>query len=367
MRIRGVAALGVAIGLAVAACGATGSTGGASLGSKGKPVTLTVGYQPYYSESWSGLVLKAKEFWRKYLPKGSQVNFQVGLQGSVLVSQMLAGKQQIGYMGDMPAIVGASKRSQRDLRIVGTLGQSNDQCAVFLVRADAPQLADQTAAVKWMNGKTVATPQGSCTDRIAQATFQKLGVKPKQYLNQSLDVIASSFKSHKIDAAIVWEPTASRLVNDGLAKRVASGTLAHEDDAGYLVMSKQLLDDRPDIAEDWMKAELDAERYLADPAHAQEIAQLAKQQTQGLTTQDLWDALYKQWPADRGGSTDGVRIKLPFVVDGDARAHISASAAFLNRIHAIGSAQLPAGAVDDAVAVKALGGAQAPGAIEAQK
>jgi NitT/TauT family transport system substrate-binding protein len=364
--MRGVAALCVAIGLAVAACGATGSSGG-GLGAKGKPVTLTVGYQPYYSEAWSGLVLRSKQFWRKYLPAGSKVNFQVGLQGSVLVSQMLAGKQQIGYMGDMPAIVGVSKRSQRDLRIVGTLGQASDQCAVFLVRADAPQFPDQASAVKWMNGKTVATPQGSCTDRIAQATFQKLGVKPKQYLNQSLDVIASSFKSHKIDAAIVWEPTASRLVNAGLAKRVASGALAHEDDAGYLVMSKQLLDQRPDIAEDWMKAELDAERYLADPAHANEIAQMAKQQTQGLSTQDLWDALYKQWPASEGGSTNGVRIKLPFLVDATAKAHIGTSAAFLNKIHAIGSPQLPPGAVDDAVAVKALGGAQAPGAIEAQK
>jgi NitT/TauT family transport system substrate-binding protein len=94
---------------------------------------------------------------------------------------------------------------------------------------------------------------------------------------------------------------------------------------------------------------------------------MAKQQTQGLSTRELWDALYKQWPADQGSSTDGVRIKLPFLVDATAKAHIGASAAFLNNIHAIGSPQLTPGAVDDAVAVKALGGAQAPGAIEAQK
>ena len=97
---------------------ATRPTGAAA---SGRPRTLTVGYQPYYSESWSGLVLREKEFWREHLPEGSKVSFQVGLQGSVIVSQMLAGKQQIGYMGDMPAIVGASKRPQRDLRIVSTL------------------------------------------------------------------------------------------------------------------------------------------------------------------------------------------------------------------------------------------------------
>ena len=120
-------------------------------------MTLTVGYQPYYAESWSGLILREKKFYEKYLPKGSKVNFQVGLQGSVLVGQLLAGKQDIGYMGDMPAIVGASKRSTRDLRIVGTLGLASDQCAVFLVRNDAPDFADQKEAIKWMDGKTVST------------------------------------------------------------------------------------------------------------------------------------------------------------------------------------------------------------------
>ena len=112
-------ALAALLILGATGCGATGSTS-SGLGDKGKPVTLTVGYQPYYSESWSGLVLREKKFYEKYLPKGSKVNFQVGLQGSVLVSQLLAGKQDIGYMGDMPAIVGTSKRSTRDLRIVGS-------------------------------------------------------------------------------------------------------------------------------------------------------------------------------------------------------------------------------------------------------
>jgi NitT/TauT family transport system substrate-binding protein len=43
-------------------------------------------------------------------------------------------------------------------------------------------------------------------------------------------------------------------------------------DAGFLVMARELLDERPDVAEAWMKAELDAKRYLADPANAGEIA-----------------------------------------------------------------------------------------------
>ena len=364
--MRRVLAAVIAFVLVTAGCGATGSTGG-GLGEKGDPVTLTVGYQPYYSESWSGLVLREKEFWREHLPEGSKVSFQVGLQGSVIVSQMLAGKQQIGYMGDMPAIVGASKRPQRDLRIVSTLGLASDQCAVFLVRKDAPEFADQTEAVKWMDGKVVSTPQGSCTDRIAQATFEQEGVKPKEYLNQPLDVISSGFDSGKIDAAIVWEPTASRLVNAGAARRVASGSLLGALDAGFLVMSQELIEERPDVAEGWLKAELDAQRFLADPANADEIAAMAKRNTQGLSQQDLWDALYKPWPEDQGGSQDGVRIRLPFVITADARTHIGDAAKFLDEINAIGSPELPPDAVNDELAARVLGSQEEPGQIEAQR
>ena len=42
-------------------------------GKVGDPVQLVVGYQPYYTESWSGVVMRSKKFYEKYLPKGSTV------------------------------------------------------------------------------------------------------------------------------------------------------------------------------------------------------------------------------------------------------------------------------------------------------
>src|SRR3989442_2536657 len=123
-------ALVVAALLVAPACigGGGGGGGGGAAGKKGEPVHLTIGYQPYYTQAWSGVAMRGKEFWKKYLPEGSTVTFQVGLQGAVIVSQLLAGKQQIGYMGDMPSLVATSKRQTRDLRIVATLGMAQDQC-----------------------------------------------------------------------------------------------------------------------------------------------------------------------------------------------------------------------------------------------
>ena len=89
------------------------------------------------------------------------MDFEVGLQEVVIVSQMLAGKQQIGCAGDMPAIVGLSKRETRDLRIVATLGTAQDQCGVFLTRPDAPDFKDQAAAPRLVRRQDDLTPQGN--------------------------------------------------------------------------------------------------------------------------------------------------------------------------------------------------------------
>src|ERR1700687_6419689 len=138
-------------------------------GKPGEPAHLVVGYQPYYAQSWSGVVMRSKEMWKKYLPANSTVEFQIGLQGAIIVNQMLAGKQHIGYMGGLPAIVATTKQDVADVRMVAMLGLGHDQCNIFLARKDAPQFSDPRAAIKWLDGKQVAVPKGSCTDRFAQA------------------------------------------------------------------------------------------------------------------------------------------------------------------------------------------------------
>src|SRR5213593_1064178 len=116
----------------------------------GTPVKLVVGYQPYYTQAWSGVVMRGKKFYEKYLPKGSEVEFQVGLQGAIIVNNLLAGKQHIGYMGDMPGIVSTTKQDVADIRLVAVVGMGWDQCNSFLVRTDAPKFANEQEAIKWL-------------------------------------------------------------------------------------------------------------------------------------------------------------------------------------------------------------------------
>ena len=317
--------------LSVAAASATAAD--LDYGKPGTPVKLVIGFQPYYTESWSGVVMKGKKFYEKYLPKGSEVEFQIGLQGAIIVNNMLAGKQHIGYMGDMPAIVATTKEGTADIRIVATAGLGWDQCNVFLVRSDAPKFVDAKAAIKWFDGKQVAVPKGACTDRFAQATFKKEGVQPKDYLNQNIEVITSNFRAGKIDAAAIWEPTASRLVLEGLARRVASGASVNENDGGFIDMRADLIKQRPDVVRAWMEAELDAQLFLADEKNAKAIIDMAKEQTTGFSERALWYSLYGTYPGNEGGTK--TRINLHYAITPEARALIDKSTVFLHSIKSI--------------------------------
>src|SRR5204863_4249142 len=158
-------------------------------------VKLTVGYQPYNSSSYSAVVIRALDLWKKYLPPGSEVEFQSALQGSIIVNQMLANKQQIGYLGDMPAVVATTKRSVAPINLVANTGMSAGQrCNVVMVRADAPKFKSSEEAIKWLDGKVVATPQGSCAHRFLGLMIEKTKIKPSQILNQSIEVIATNLR-----------------------------------------------------------------------------------------------------------------------------------------------------------------------------
>ncbi len=312
-------------------------------GKPGEPVHLVVGYQPYYSEAWSGVVINGLELWKKHLPPQSTVEFKIGLQGAIIVNAMLAGKQHIGYVGDMPAIVGATKRNVADLRIVANIGLGHDQCNVFLTRKDAPQFGDGAAAVKWLDGKIVAVPKGSCTDRFARAVFKKQNINPGEYLNQNIELITSGFRSNKLDGAVVWEPTASRLVAEGLARRVATGNDFGENDGAFIDARADLIQQRPDVIKAWLEAELEAEQFLVDPKNGHEVARLAKAQTTGFDEKVLWQALFGAYPSSVGGAAQ--RLTIPFGFTPEGLELIKRSTAFLYEVKSIAIPELAADAV----------------------
>jgi len=339
---------------AVLALGMGPAAMGADFGKPGEPINLTVGYQPYYTQSWSGVVIRGKELWKKYLPEGSNVTFQIGLQGAIIVGQLMAEKQQIGYMGDMPALVSTTKPNLVDVRLIAVLGTSRQQCNIIMVRNDAPMFNSGSDAIKWMEGKRTSSPHGSCTDRFARYSFEQLNVKPAQYLNQNIEVITTSFKAGKLDAAVIWEPTASKIELEGIARRAASGhSVPGEEggDAGYLGMAYELIKQRPDVLRGWLEAELDAQLFMVDPKNADEIVEMAANQTEGMSKKVLWYSLF----GDKSNAGGGVITnRQDFIFTDRARTLADAAVAFLHKYKKVPNPKLRDGAIMDEVAREIL-------------
>ena len=354
----------LAVGLAPTASAKVG------FGKPGEAVNLVVGYQPYYTESWSGVVINGQKSWKKHLPKGSKVKFDIGLQGSVIVGKLIGEKNHLGYMGDMPAIVSTTKYKKVDMRMIAVLGTSRQQCNVFLVRNDAPKFKNGMEAVKWMDGKLVAAPHGACTDRFGRWAFEQAGIKPKKYLNMNIEVITSSFKNNKLDAAVIWEPTAAKIQLAGIARRAASGESfggIEGGDAGFLVMLWELIKDRPDVHRGWLEAELNAQLYLMDLNNASEVARMADDQTEGISRKTLWASLYGQNPKSIGGGPN--KLTLDFIFNDKAMGLVKAATIFLNGRKVVPNRVLRSESVWDAVArdvLKARGLSSPIGSVKEQ-
>ena len=318
-----------------------------------EPVNLTVGYQPYDTISYSAVVIRGLELWKKHLPAGSTVDFQAALQGAIIVNAMLADKQQIGYLGDMPAVVSTTKTKQASVKLVASTGLSAGQrCNVIMVRADAPQFKSPEEAVKWLDGKVLATPRGSCADRFLRQLVEMSGIKPKEVLNQSIEVIATNFRTKRIDAAALWEPSVSRIgdfVGEGIAREVVTGHNFDMPDGGFIAMREDFMTKQPAIAKAWLQAELEAQLFLLDPKNWDKVADMVRSQTQGITTRMAWFSLYGAVPPARGGSP--LRDEKPFIFDARERKHLETIYTFLHKANVINVDKAPAGAIDDSIAV----------------
>ena len=325
-----------------------------SFSSNALAMKIVVGYQPFDTISYSAAVIRAKELWKKYLPTGTEVEFEAALQGSVIVNAMVADKQNIGYLGDMPSVVSTTKTSIAPIRLVASLGFSAGQrCNVIMVRGDAPKFATPEEAIKWLDGKTVATPKGSCADRFLRTVMKEAGVTPKEVLNQSLEVIATNFRVKKIDAAVLWEPTVSRIgdmVGEGVARIVSTGYNFKSPDAGFIAMREDFITKHPDLAEGWLKAELEAQQFIMNPDNWNEVARIVAGQATGITPAMAWYSLYGAIPAQCGGAPE--RDTKPFVFTSEVHDLLNGTYEFLYSAKVIDVDKAPAGAIDDSLSRK---------------
>ena len=288
---------------AATAAGAAVSTYGFSWGDlaygqqlAGKPVSFNVAIRPDWTQGWFGMINQDKQIWKKYLPPGSEVTFSHPIQGGIVTNELIAEKSMIGHNGDAPGLIATFQRERADIRAIGLIGTSPSgyHCYQVLVRKDAPEFTSSKEALKWLDGKKVATPKGSCSDRFFQYVLGKEGIKPAEYLNLSIGVITTNLRTGQIDGACTWDPqgaAVSTIAGEGTARVVATGEPWGERDSGTIVCRKDFIDKNRDVVKAWLKAEIESQLWYCDPRNHAEVLAIAQKYVKGFSHKALWFSL----------------------------------------------------------------------------
>jgi len=299
----------------------------------GKPVDVTVGFFPTWVGAWSGVVVKHLELWKKHLPAGSKVDWDIQTAGPPMAANMMAGKTQIGYMGDTPGIVSSTKRDIADLRMVAInmYSDTGQMCSEAFSRIDAPDFKSVAEAVQWLDGKKVAVAQkGGCADRFFSTFLKKTGVKPASVQLLDPTIIKTTLQAKKVDVGVVFQPHAAQIMNEGIGKLMFTGSTWGMNDGSVIVMRKDFIDKNPEGAKAWLKADIEANLFMLK--NPNKVAEMVAKELPGFTVKELWTALYGQYPPNTGSQEDNVILQEAF--DDKIRAYMDEAFQFL---HGIGS------------------------------
>lgn len=273
--------------------------GDPNFGRPGEPLRLNVAVAPSQAGAWTGILVHEKKYWERHLPRGTRVDLDFAMRGPVIAAALRDGRAHIGYTGDLPAVALAA--SDPAAVLVGVAALSQDLC-VLLVRRDAPAFAVPADGIRWLAGKRFAVSPGTCQQRVALAAFARERVKPAQILPLGLEVYEVGFRERRIDAVGSNELGAAGLIEAGVARRFYSSYVAGEWDAVFIATSAALARDRPDVVRGWLAAELEAQRFMADPGNADEVIALIAKHVPAVPERALRLALYGAYPANQGGA-----------------------------------------------------------------
>jgi NitT/TauT family transport system substrate-binding protein len=318
---------------------------------QGPAVAIATNYFLAWTGAWDSVILREREIWKKWLPAGSTVEWKRNLIGPPVITELLAGKQQLGYIGDNPSILSVTKRdiAELDLVAINTTSPAR-MCGNIIVRKDAPAFAGYKDAFAWLKGKTLAAPKGSCADRLGQIVVKQAGITVN-WQQLAPEVTITSLEAGKIDAAVMFEPYASKALFDGVGRFAVSPAIYGETDANGIIVRRDFIDRNRAAVVAWLKADIEALLFLRD--NPVETVHMLKKQLPEYTRENLWFAVYGSLPPETGAPS-GTVLEGAFVYTPAVRELIDRVGAFLFESKITQSATLPPGSVREDLVTQAF-------------
>ena len=154
----------------------------------------------------------------------------------------------------------------------------------------------------------------------------------------TIEVITSNFESGKMKGgAAMWEPHARRVVELGMPSTLLQGHHGGETDADFTLMRQDFIENHPEAAVGWMKAEIEAMQFMID--NPEQTVEILYEELTGYPRSTIWSAIYEENPVVIGG--DPVTYQAKMVFDDDVITLAKNGYAFLHELKALKSPNPP--------------------------
>jgi len=190
-------------------CGGTQEKNVKPAENNGTARTVRIGMVPlpFYSHMW---VAYKKGFLEEELNKvGYKLVWKPINLGPVVSEAFAAGEIDMGVMGDLPAFVGRS--SGIKYTIVSASDMAKSQALLVNPKSGIQSVAD-------LKGKKVATTKNTSGHELLVAFLEKEGMTLNDinFINMSAADLSQALIKGDIDAAVIWEPSVTRLEESGM-------------------------------------------------------------------------------------------------------------------------------------------------------
>ncbi|WP_225878222.1 ABC transporter substrate-binding protein [Spongiactinospora rosea] len=245
--------------LAAAGCSVSGASG-----DSGK-IKVVVGYQSKTINTvTAGTLLRSLGYLEKRLGPRYKVEWQDHDTGAPITAKMVAGKIDIGSMGDYPLLINASRTQATEsarTELISTTGYNlRGGLNMVVVAPDSP-VKDLTG----LKGGKISASVGSAGHGTLVQALEKAGLNPAtdvQVVNHQPPVGASQLESGGVQGYAQFVAWPGLLVFQGKGRLVYDGSALDVPTFHGVVVRRAYADQRPEVVDAFLKAQLDATRYL---------------------------------------------------------------------------------------------------------
>ena len=260
-------------------------------GAAQEAIRIGIGHQSLCTDTYSGgITVKQLGLLEKHLPHTGKyagakydVVWEDYTSGPPITSQMLAGKLDIGVMGDYPLLVNIARfqetNSLRSVIVSMTGYNMHGSGNSIVVPADAPIYPFED-----LKGKRVSVPFGSAAHGMLLKALVDRGLTSDYFalINQAPPIGATSIQEKKIDAHADFCPWGELMEFKGFGRKIFDGSQAS---VAYLhgpVVRKDFLEKHPEIVVAYLKAVVEANEWIT------------KNPEEATTKQEQWTSIPKE-------------------------------------------------------------------------